>query len=116
MRTKKNWDHLLTAEAALGLKELGRLIQTARKRRKMSVVELASRAGADRRTISHLENGSPGVSVGVLIQVLSVLNLARGFNEALKPENDIDALAIELRKVRKRGLHVKRISDDEVNF
>jgi len=115
MRVNK-WDQIMTDEASLTMRDMGKLIQLARKRRKMSVIELAKRVGVDRRTISHLEAGNPGVSIGVLVQVLSVLNLARGFTEALKPEHDIDAMTVELRKARSRAKPKKKISDDEVNF
>lgn len=110
------WDQIMTQEATATLKEIGKLIQLARKRRKMSSVELGQRVGVDRRTISHLESGHPGVSIGVLMQTLSILNLAQGLAEALKPEHDIEALAIELKKARTRGKTTKKISDDEVNF
>ncbi len=110
------WDEIMTAEASLNLIEIGKLIQLARKRRKMSAVELGKRVGVDRRTIAHLEAGNPGVSFGVFIQVLSVLNLIRGITEALKPEQDLDALVIDIRKARIRSRPLKKISDDEVNF
>lgn len=106
----------MTAEALSTLQEVGRLIQLARKRRKMSSVELGRRVGVDRRTIGHLESGHPGVSIGVFMQVLSVLNLTAGLGEALKPENDLEAIAVELRRARKRGKTPKKISDEEVNF
>lgn len=116
MRTQKNWASIMTAEAAQEMKSLGQLIQIARKRRKMSVSDLANRVGADRRTISQLEKGSPGVSLGVFMQVLSVLNLVRGFSEVLQPENDIDAITIEVRRARKRGRAINKIDDEEVDF
>lgn len=115
MKVKK-WDEMMTSEASFVMEEMGELIKLARKRRKMSAVQLGKKVGVDRRTISHLEAGNPGVSIGVLVQVLSVLNLARGFTEALKPEHDIEAMTMELRKARKRAKPQKKISDDEVNF
>ncbi len=110
------WDQIMTAEASSTLQEVGRLIQLARKRRKMSSAEIGRRVGVDRRTIAHLESGHPGVSIGVFMQMLSVLNLTAGFGEALKPEYDLEAIAVELRRARKKGKTSKKISASEVNF
>lgn len=115
MKTK-TWDNFLTAEAALSLKEVGQLISEARQRRGISILELARRAGVDRRTLSQLEAGHPGVSVGLLFQVLSLLNLVRGIEEFLKPENDIETASTHVRQIRKRQKISKKIPESEVNF
>lgn len=112
----KTWHHTLTAEAVISLKEMGRLLSEARKRRGMSLVELARRAGVDRRTLSQLESGQPGVSIGLFFQALSLLHLGKGIEEFLKPENDIETASLKVRKIRKRQKIFKKISDEEVNF
>lgn len=112
----KKWDHILTGDAALSLKEAGRLVAEARKRRGMSMRELADRACVDRRTVSQLEAGHPGVSIGLFFQVLSLFNLVRGIGEFLRPENDIETAAAHVRKIRKRQPITKEIPEDEVNF
>lgn len=106
----------MTSEASLSLITIGQLIQVARKRRRMSVVELSHRVGVDRRTISQLEVGNPAVSVGVLIQTLSILGLSRGLEAALSPDNDLEAISQAVRRIRQGKKQKKRISDDEVNF
>lgn len=110
------WEEILTMEASSTLKETGRLVQLARKRRRMSSVELGRRVGIDRRTVANLEHGNPGVSLGVFMQVLSVLNLTAGFVEALRPENDLDAITGELRRARRKGRKIKEILPEEVDF
>lgn len=112
----KKWDTILTGDAALSLKEAGRLMAEARKRRGMSILELADRAGVDRRTVSQLEAGHPGVSMGLFFQVLSLFNLVKGIEEFLKPENDIETAAAKLRRIRKRQPVAQEIPDEEVNF
>lgn len=112
----KKWDNVLTGDAACLLKEVGRLLSEARQRRGMSVLELAGRAGVDRRTVAQLELGHPGVSLGLFFQVLSVFNLAQGIEEFLKPENDIETAAANVRKIRRRQKIFNKIRDDEVNF
>ncbi len=112
----KKWDQVLTGDAALLLKEVGGLLSEARRRRGMSLVGLAGRAGVDRRTVAQLELGHPGVSLGLFFQVLSVLNLGQGIEEFLKPENDIETAATNIRRIRRRQKIIGKIRDDEVNF
>jgi transcriptional regulator with XRE-family HTH domain len=115
VKTKK-WDQILTSEANLALLEIGQLIKTARKRRLLTVKSLSQRTGVDRRTIAKIESGNPGVSMGVFIQILNILNLTRGLSAIFNPANDIDAIGIEVRRVRTRNKQQKKITDDEVNF
>lgn len=113
---KANWESRLTSEAEISLKEVGHLLAQARRRRGFSVSELARRMGVDRRTISQLEAGHPGVSVGVLFQVMSLFYLLPGLNEVFLPENDLRALSMEIRDRRAGKTHKKKISKDEVDF
>ena len=108
MRTKNkpkrtpDWEKLLTAEAEAALKQVGTFLAEARDRRGMSVSELATRMGVDRRTLTQLERGSPTVSIGVFFQALSALNLLRGIEEVVRPENDVEAISSSIRRLRKR--------------
>ncbi|OFZ78302.1 MAG: hypothetical protein A2583_02220 [Bdellovibrionales bacterium RIFOXYD1_FULL_53_11] len=106
----------MTADAGFELKEVGRLLSEARKRRGMSVTELAGRIGFDRRTLGQLERGNPSVSLGVFFQVLSVLDLLRGIEEALKPENDLESISTAVRRIRSRRGAARKIGDEKVNF
>ncbi len=115
-KTIPNWDSLLSAEAAAELRQVGLLLSHARRKRGMSVSELATRMGIDRRTLTQLEKGSPSVSVGIFFQTLSALNLLRGIEEVVRPENDIEAISESLRRMRKRLPATKPISDKKVDF
>ena len=115
-KAKPNWEVLLTAEAESEMKRVGQLLADARKLRKMSVVELAVRVGVDRRTLGRLEKGSPKVSLGIFFQVLSALGLLRGIEEALNPENDLEAISAAVRRVRGRRKSGKVIDDELVKF
>lgn len=57
------------------LARLGENIKLARLRRKLSVRSLAERAGIAVSTLVNIEDGSPSVSLGHYLQVLSVLSL-----------------------------------------
>lgn len=57
------------------LLEMGQNIKLARKRRGLTLEQMAERANCARNTIVLLEKGSPGVSIGLLFRVLRVLGL-----------------------------------------
>ena len=57
------------------LADLGENLKLARLRRKLSAQQVAERAGVSRSTLSLMENGSAGSSLGKLLQVLVVLRL-----------------------------------------
>lgn len=55
---------------------LGENIKLARKRRKLTQLQLNERTGISRVTLRKIENGNAGVSIGHYLAVLAVLNLA----------------------------------------
>lgn len=57
------------------LSRLGESIKLARLRRKISLRSMAERAGIAVSTLTNIEDGSPSVSLGNYLQVLSVLRL-----------------------------------------
>ena len=58
------------------LVELGENLKLARLRRKLSVRVIADRVGVSVNTITSLEKGLPGVSIGVVANTLHALGLA----------------------------------------
>jgi transcriptional regulator with XRE-family HTH domain len=61
------------------LEEMGENIKLARKRRKLTAIQVAERAAIDRTTLYHIEKGSPSVSLGAYFNVLRVLGLQNDF-------------------------------------
>ena len=55
--------------------ELGENIKLARLRRKLSMKQVAERAGISRTTLYEIERGKPNVSLGNYVQVLFVIGL-----------------------------------------
>jgi len=106
---------VFTAEAESKLKEIGELIKVARCRRGFSASSFAKRMGIDRRSLTSLENGSPAVSLGTFFQAISFLGLLRGLEEVFCPENDVEAIAINVYKIR-RNMRKRNIDEDKVNF
>jgi transcriptional regulator with XRE-family HTH domain len=72
MKTKKQ---IVFPQHAKLLEQLGENIKLARKRRKLTTIMVAERAGIGRNTLYLLEKGSSSVSLGALFNVLRVLNL-----------------------------------------
>lgn len=67
--------HLLLPKQQRILTELGENLRLARLRRRLSAQQVAERAGIGRSTLHHMENGSPGTTIGRLVSVLTVLGL-----------------------------------------
>jgi transcriptional regulator with XRE-family HTH domain len=58
------------------LRKLGQDIRDARRRRRIPVEIAAERASISRTTLSKVEKGNPGVSMGIYARVLFVLGMA----------------------------------------
>jgi len=65
------------------LERVGEQLKLARKRRKLTTVQVAERAGINRTTLYQIEKGNPKVAMGSYFNVLRVYGL----------ENDILKLA-----------------------
>jgi transcriptional regulator with XRE-family HTH domain len=61
------------------LEQLGENIKLARKRRKLTTIQVSERAGIDRTTLYQIEKGKPSVSIGSYFNVLRVLGLQDDF-------------------------------------
>jgi transcriptional regulator with XRE-family HTH domain len=61
------------------METMGTNLQLARKRRKLTAVQVAERANISRTTLYHLEQGKAAVSIGALFNVLRVLGLHDDF-------------------------------------
>lgn len=59
------------------LELMGEQIMLARKRRHLSMQDIAERATVNRSTISKVEHGDPTVSMGIYARVLYALNLEK---------------------------------------
>lgn len=57
------------------LAALGERLRLARKRRRLSTVQMAERAHVSRDTFARVEKGDPAVSFGIYLRVLRVLGL-----------------------------------------
>ena len=61
------------------LEQLGENIRLARKRRRLTTIQVAERAGIDRTTLYHIEKGNGSVSMSAYFNTLRVLGLQNDF-------------------------------------
>jgi len=82
MKSKKN---IIFPKHQEIMEQLGENIKLARKRRKLTTVQVSERADIDRTTLYQIEKGNSKVSMGSYFNVLRVLGLQDDF---LKLAND----------------------------
>jgi transcriptional regulator with XRE-family HTH domain len=104
----------LPQEVADAVSRLGDHTQIARKRRGMTLEEMASRMFVTRKTLSRLEKGDPGVSLAVLASALWVLGFEKDLLEIAHPEKDKVGIYRERQRLPKRVRHSKERAD--LNF
>lgn len=61
------------------LQQVGENIRLARKRRKLTTIQVAERAGINRSTLVEIEKGNPSVSMGAYFNTLRVMGLQNDF-------------------------------------
>jgi transcriptional regulator with XRE-family HTH domain len=81
---------------------LGDHIRIDRKRRAISMAEMASRMFVTWKTLARLENGEPGVSLGVFAMAFWVLGLDRELLDVALPEKDRGGIFLERQRLPKR--------------
>lgn len=89
-----------TVRTALG--KLGRDMSAARRRRRLTIGLVAERALVSRNTITRVERGDPGVSLGIYATVLFVLGLADGVGDLADVRFDPVGLELEEERLPKR--------------
>lgn len=68
--------------------KVGQQVRLARKRRGLTMQDLAGRMLVTRKTLNRLESGDPGVSIGILASALLALGLEDDLNRIADPETD----------------------------
>ncbi len=97
-RAKKS----LPPEAATILSQLGDRVRIARKRRAITMEDMASRMFVTRKTLARLENGDSGVSLAVFASALWVLGLEKDLYKIAVPEQDKIGLYREQQRLPER--------------
>lgn len=106
---------VLPAIVAERIKDLGQRIRLARTRRKLSIVELAAKAGINRNTLSALESGKPGVAISAYVMTLWALGLEQTLEGVAHPDVDTHGKTLEEARLPKR-VRKSNAAKDEYNF
>jgi transcriptional regulator with XRE-family HTH domain len=92
----------LPAQALTALQALGANLALARLRRKESLRAWAQRMGVSVRTVQRLEDGDPGVGMGVYAAALWLMGRADALPALADPALDRGALELDVRGARER--------------
>ena len=98
--------------ASEGIAQLGQRIRVARIRRGWSVVDLASKAGVNRNTLTALELDKPGTAIGVCFTVLWVLGLEKSLDAVADPDTDVHGKALEASRRPTRAGKPRKTGND----
>lgn len=82
--------------------EFGERITLARKRRNMTLTDMATRMMVSVKTVQRLEQGDPGISFGVLITALMCLGLEKDIQRLAAMETDSIGLTHERQRLMTR--------------
>ncbi len=85
------------------LRQLGDDLKAARLRRRLTLEDIALRAGVTVQTIRRLEAGEAGVGIGVLAGTLSSLGLRGRLRDLVEITSDETGLTLTLADLPKRG-------------
>jgi transcriptional regulator with XRE-family HTH domain len=92
----------LTPSVARALRSLGRDLRIARKKRLMPMVDFAERMGVSLGTLTRLEKGEPGVSLGAFAMALLALGELRRLDELLDVSRDDTGLLLDVAALPQR--------------
>ena len=92
---------MLSLEMQSRLQQIGKNLQVARKRRKISVKQAAERIGISLSSIRRMEHGDPSVRIETYLAALEVYQLDQTLRFA-DPEDDRIGLALEKQRLPQR--------------
>jgi len=93
---------LLPLPAARALRRLGHDLALARRKRRISTADMASRLFVSRDTLWRLEKGDPSVSMGTLATALFILQLHDRLSHLATPGSDELGLNLEEERLPQR--------------
>lgn len=105
----------LPHEVAERIKELGHRVRVARIRRRLSIAEVADKAGINRNTLNALELGKPGIGLGAYVTVLWALGLDKTLDAVAHPDADTHGKTLEASR-RPARVRKSQKSKNEYDF
>ena len=96
-----------------GAKRIGEHIALARKRRRLTLREIASKAGISYDTARAVEAGNLQTGVGAYLAMLWAMGLESEINAFVNPERDDEGKQLEIARLPQRVRHAKERLDGE---
>jgi len=96
-----------------GAQRLGERLSMARKRRRLTLRELASKAGISYDTARAVEAGNLQTGMGAYLAVLWAMGLESEIQAFANPERDEEGKQLELARLPKRVRHAREPLHDE---
>jgi transcriptional regulator with XRE-family HTH domain len=96
-----------------GAQRLGERLTMARKRRRLTLRELAAKAGISYDTARAVEAGNLQTGIGAYLAVLWAMGLESEMQGWLAPEHDEEGRQLELARLPQRVRHPKERLDGE---
>lgn len=84
------------------LVRLGQFLRTARKRRQWRQEDVANKLSISLDTVKRAENGQKGVSIGIILDMLSLFSMLEQFNLAIDDCNDVVGISLQKEKMKQR--------------
>ena len=94
------YNSIIPQKTTQALKDLGENIKLARKRRKITKKDFASRMLVSVPTLNRLELGEPSVGIGVLVSALWCLGLHEQISQIAHPDKDEIGKILDLRRFK----------------
>lgn len=92
-----------------GLRKMGEDLKKARLKRKLKMTVVAERAGISRETLSKIQKGDPGVSIGAYAMVIFALGLGTDWMKLADIEHDKMGQWIDDERIPKRARSSRKI-------
>lgn len=92
---------------------LGERLRFARKRRRLTLRELAAKAGIAYDTARAAEGGNIQTGIGAYLALAWAMGLDYAFSELLKPQDDTEGGRLALAQLPRRVRHARPSADDD---
>jgi len=99
-----------------GLAQLGRDLSLARRRRRIPVRRMAERMRVSPTTVTRLERGDPGVSMGVLMTALWLFGMQNRLATLVAPESDAVGQRASIEATPRHAVAPAGRDDDDPDF
>ena len=92
----------LPVSACRTLKKLGADLALARKRRRISTISMAERAGISRTTLNKIECGDASVAMASWVAIILILGFEKRLGDLAAPATDDMGLALDAERIPQR--------------